>query len=52
MTEPWFDVFLSYNQNDQSWVVQLRSALVERGLKMWLAGHDINAGEQFPTRAV
>jgi hypothetical protein len=47
-TDKLFDVFLSYNQTDESWVARLRSALADLGFRAFMARHDINAGEQFP----
>jgi glycogen synthase len=52
MNEPTnmlFDVFLSYDKYDESWVKRLKSALVARGFKVWLACDEISAGAQFPS---
>ena len=47
--EKQFDLFLSYNSNDELWVRRLKTALAARGFKVWLAPDEIVAGEQFPS---
>src|SRR5208282_6168901 len=44
-----FDVFFSHDQVDESWVKRLKSALVERGFKSWLACDEIGGGQRFPS---
>ncbi len=44
-----FDVFFSHDQVDESWVKRVKSALVERGFKSWLACDEIGPGQRFPT---
>ncbi|MBV8818767.1 MAG: glycosyltransferase [Acidobacteriaceae bacterium] len=44
-----FDVFLSYNKTDEGWTKKLKSALVSRNLRVWLACDEIGAGELFPS---
>jgi hypothetical protein len=39
--------FLSYSRTDETWVVRLKSALVERGFQVWVDRDDIQAGERF-----
>jgi glycosyltransferase involved in cell wall biosynthesis len=46
-TDKLFDVFLSYSRTDETWVVRLKSALVERGFQVWVDRDDIQAGERF-----
>lgn len=44
-----FDVFLSYNKNDEAWTKRLKTALVSRALRVWLACDEIGPGELFPS---
>ena len=44
-----FDVFLSYNQTDESWLRRLKSALVAHDLTVWLACDELPGGEMFPS---
>ena len=40
-----FDVFLSHNSIDKPWVIALKAALVERGVKVWLDCDEIRPGD-------
>jgi hypothetical protein len=42
-----FDVFLSYYSGDAVWVVQLKSALSNKGLRVWLDKEQIRPGDLF-----
>lgn len=42
-----FDVFLSYSSGDAAWVVQLKSALSNKGLRVWLDKEQIRPGDLF-----
>ena len=42
-----FDVFLSHHSGDKPWVIALKSALVERGIKVWLDRDEIRPGDRF-----
>ncbi len=46
MTEG-FDVFLSYNSQDEAFVLKLKSALDARGLKVWRDREEIRPGDLF-----
>ena len=48
LAEQRFDVFLSYNSKDETWAKRLKTALVSRTFKVWLACDEILPGEQFP----
>lgn len=42
-----FDVFLSHHSRDKPWVIALKAALVERGVKVWLDKDEILPGDLF-----
>ena len=42
-----FDVFLSHHSGDKPWVIALKAALVERGVKVWLDQDEIRPGDLF-----
>jgi TIR domain len=42
-----FDVFLSHHSHDKPWVIALKAALVERGVKVWLDKDEIRPGDLF-----
>lgn len=42
-----FEVFLSYQSNDLTWVRRLKSALEAKHLKVWLAEEQVRPGERF-----
>src|SRR5262245_34025009 len=42
-----FDVFLSHNSADKAWVAKLKTALVQKGLKVWLDRDEIRPGDLF-----
>jgi TIR domain len=42
-----FDVFLSHQSGDKPWVIALKAALVERGVKVWLDQDEIRPGDLF-----
>lgn len=42
-----FDVFLSHNSVDKPWVIALKAALAERGVKVWLDRDEIRPGDLF-----
>ncbi|HEY0322331.1 MAG TPA: TIR domain-containing protein [Pyrinomonadaceae bacterium] len=42
-----FDVFLSHNSIDKSWVSHLKNALQARGVKVWLDKDEIRPGAKF-----
>ncbi|MBR0758571.1 toll/interleukin-1 receptor domain-containing protein [Bradyrhizobium jicamae] len=42
-----FDVFLSYKSEDHQWVDRLKSALVDRGVCVWLDKDEIRPGDRF-----
>jgi hypothetical protein len=42
-----FDVFLSHHSRDKPWVIALKAALVERGMKVWLDQDEILPGDLF-----
>lgn len=42
-----FDVFLSHNSVDKPWVIALKAALVERGVRVWLDRDEIRPGDLF-----
>jgi DNA-binding response OmpR family regulator len=42
-----FDVFLSHNSIDKPWVIRLKKALQDRGLKVWLDRDEIRPGDIF-----
>lgn len=42
-----FDVFLSHHSGDKPWVVALKAALVDRGVKVWLDRDEIRPGDLF-----
>jgi glycogen(starch) synthase len=46
-TNKLFDVFLSYSRTDETWVARLKSALAERGVRVWVDRDNIEAGEKF-----
>jgi hypothetical protein len=47
--EKRFDVFLSYNQEDEAWGRRLKTALADRGINAWFAPDEIDAGSRFPS---
>jgi hypothetical protein len=47
MDLPEFDIFLSYKSEDREWVQKLRSALRERGVRVWVDRHEIRPGDLF-----
>lgn len=42
-----FDVFLSHKSVDKPWVIGLKTALEEHGLKVWLDKDEIRPGDSF-----
>jgi TIR domain len=42
-----FDVFLSHHSGDKAWVICLKAALMERGVKVWLDRDEIRPGDLF-----
>ena len=44
-----FDVFLSYKSEDHAWVERLKSALIARGVTVWLDKDQIRPGDRFVT---
>ena len=47
MVDKEFDVFLSHHSGDKPWVIALKSALAERGVKVWLDRDEIRPGDLF-----
>jgi hypothetical protein len=47
MANKEFDVFLSHNSGDKPWVIALKAALAERGVKVWLDRDEIRPGDLF-----
>ncbi len=42
-----FDVFLSHNSKDKPWVIRLKNALEDNGIKVWLDKDQIRPGDLF-----
>jgi hypothetical protein len=42
-----YDVFLSYNMQDRSWVTEFSSALRSAGVTRWFDAHELKAGERW-----
>ena len=44
-----FDVFLSYSSRDTAVAEDVRTALMDAGVKCWMAAHDVHPGHSYPT---
>ena len=44
---PTFDVFLCYHSVDTAWVARLKTALEDKGVKVWLDSEQILPGDRF-----
>ncbi|MBR4066243.1 MAG: TIR domain-containing protein [Bacteroidaceae bacterium] len=44
-----FDVFLSYSSKDTAVTEDVRTALMDAGVKCWMAAHDVHPGRSYPT---
>jgi hypothetical protein len=42
-----FDLFLSHSSSDKAWVLRLKAALEQRGLKVWVDADEIRPGDLF-----
>jgi hypothetical protein len=45
---PSFDAFLSYHSGDSAWVARLKSALEQKGVRVWLDTEQLRPGDVFP----